>query len=435
MERQPQAHNRPKNGQLLLIIFTLGLAARALFFGSTPIYEDDWNRYLWDGFVAAHHENPYKHSPENIYLLGASAEQLPAQEIPESLHKLSRLSEENGDFVRRINSPQYTTIYPPAAVAVFTAAAYIGPLNLDVLRIFFWLSEALTLFLMMKALTVYGRSPLWMTLYALNPLIIYAGMNAAHMDILLLPALLGALIAIKTRPFVSAVLLSIAAAIKIWPLLLAPIYYRHWLKRPAIYVGAALMIALLSLLFLWPLLAALGEESGTSAYAATWQRSTYLYPLIDEFIGKLTGYWSTPARLLIAASCIGLSLWLGFKPLHGQWSREKLIDSLPLHLLLVTFIFFLLSPTGFPWYLIWLFAFLPFAPRYSAAMLTVLLPIYYVRYALGELNIYAVYTDWLVPLQFSIPLGLLLLELTRGDWRASRANIFAPSNERSHHEP
>lgn len=421
------------NGRLLLIIFTLGLAARALFFGSTPIYEDDWNRYLWDGYVAAQNENPYIHSPENIRLAGAASAQSLSQDIPESLQKLSRLSQQNGDFARRINSPQYTTIYPPVAVAVFTAAAYIGPLNLDVLRIVFWLCEALTLFLMMKALTAYGRSPLWMTLYALNPLIIYAGMNAAHMDVLLLPALLGALITIKSRPFISAVLLSLAAAIKIWPLLLAPLYYRHWIRRPAIYIGAALMIAALSLLLLWPLLSALGEASGTSAYAATWQRSTYLYPLIDEFIGKLTGYWSAPARLLIAAICIGLSLWLGFKPVINQWSRDKLIDNLPRHLLLVTLVFFLLSPTGFPWYLIWLFAFLPFAPRYSAAMLTVLLPIYYVRYALGEQNIYAVYTDWLVPLQFAIPLGLLLLELTRGEWRAGFA--FAPSNERPSHEP
>lgn len=424
-------------GRLILIIFTVGLAARALFFGSTPIYEDDWNRYLWDGYVAANHENPYIYSPENIRLAGRESSAADAQDIPDSLKKLVELSTQNGDFVQRINSPQYTTIYPPIAVAVFTLSAYIGPLNLDVLRIFFWLSEALTLFLMMKALTAYGRSPLWMTLYALNPLIIYAAMNAAHMDVLLLPALLGVMLLIKTRPFISAALLALAAAIKIWPLLLAPIYYRHWLKQPLVYVGAAALTGILSLILLWPLLSALGEASGTSAYAATWQRSTYLYPLIDEFIGKLTGYWSTPARLLIAAICIGLSLWLGFRPVIHQWRREKLIDNMPLHLLLVTFVFYLLSPTGFPWYVIWLFAFIPFAPRDSVAMLTVLLPIYYVRYALGEQNIYSVYTDWLVPLQFSIPLGLFLLELSRGEWRADYryappAFAKAPPESHSH---
>jgi len=95
------------------------------------------------------------------------------------------------------------------------------------------------------------------------------------------------------------------------------------------------------------------------------------------------------------------------------------MEALPKHLLLLTFIFFLLSPTGFPWYLIWLFAFFPFAPRYSVAVLTVMLPIYYLRYAIGEQNNYILFTDWLVPLQFGVPIGLLLLELSRGCWKES----------------
>ena len=44
-ERGAQSAAPPKMiGAALL----LGLAFRAMFFGSTPIYEDDWNRYLWD---------------------------------------------------------------------------------------------------------------------------------------------------------------------------------------------------------------------------------------------------------------------------------------------------------------------------------------------------------------------------------------------------
>ncbi len=401
----------PPSGHLVLMTIAIGLGFRALFFGSTPIYEDDWNRYLWDGYATTQSVNPYLYSPNDILSASAGSNN--------DLSKLSRLSAENENFVSRINSGEYTTIYPPVAVAVFTLAAFVDPLNLDVLRVFFWLSEGLTLFLMVKALTAYDRNPLWMTLYAFNPLIVYAGINAAHMDILLLPFLLASLILIKTRPFWAAVALSCAAAVKLWPLLLAPVLFRNWLKRPKVYVASALFTAFLSFVLLLPLLLALGDSSGTTAYAATWQRNTYLFPLIDQAIGLSTGQWSSLARIVIALFCIGLSLWLGVKPLLKHADSHKLMEALPKHLLLLTFIFFLLSPTGFPWYLIWLFAFFPFAPHYSVAALTVMLPIYYLRYAIGEQNNYLLFTDWLVPLQFGVPIGLLLLELSRGYWKES----------------
>ena len=400
-------------GRLILIIFAIGLGFRALFFGSTPIYEDDWNRYLWDGYTAVQGINPYFYSPEQIQYAPAGSD--------DDLSKLSQLSANNGNFVTRINSPEYTTIYPPLAIAVFALASVIDPLNLDVLRVLFWLSEALTMFLMVKALSVFGRSPLWMVLYALNPLIIYAGINAAHMDVLLLPFLLACLILIKTRPCWASVALSCAAAVKIWPLLLAPVLFRSWLTRPKTYIASAIFTAGLSLALLIPLLLALGGASGTTAYAASWQRNTYLFPLIDQAIGLTTGRWSTSARIVIALLCIGLSLWLGLKPLLNRHHPPALLNALPQHLLLLTLVFFLLSPTGFPWYLIWLFAFFPFAPHYSVAALTVMLPIYYLRYAIGEQYNYILFTDWLIPLQFGVPIGLLLLELSRGYWKDSYA--------------
>ncbi len=400
-------------GRLVLIIFAIGLGFRALFFGSTPIYEDDWNRYLWDGYAAVQGINPYLYSPNDIQAAATSSDS--------DLSKLAQLSAGNGHFVSRINSGEYTTIYPPVAIGVFALAALIDPLNLDILRVLFWLSEALTMFLMVKALTVFGRSPIWMALYALNPLIIYAGINAAHMDVLLLPFLLASLILIKARPFWAAAALSCAAAVKLWPLLLAPVLFRSWLSRPKVYIASAILTAVLSLALVLPLLLALGGASGTTAYAASWQRNTYLFPLIDQAIGLTTGHWSSLARIIIAIFCISLSLWLGFKPLLKRQSPLVLMNALPLHLLLLTLVFFLLSPTGFPWYLIWLFAFFPFAPRYSVAALTVMLPIYYLRYAIGEQNNYLLFTDWLIPLQFGIPIGLLLLELSRGYWKDSYA--------------
>ena len=47
------------------IIFT-GLFARLILIPSSPILEDDFYRYLWDGAVTANEYNPYVFSPQDV---------------------------------------------------------------------------------------------------------------------------------------------------------------------------------------------------------------------------------------------------------------------------------------------------------------------------------------------------------------------------------
>ena len=50
----------------LLLIILFGLGFRVLFLFSTPILENDYHRYFWDGAVVAGGMNPYEHSPEEV---------------------------------------------------------------------------------------------------------------------------------------------------------------------------------------------------------------------------------------------------------------------------------------------------------------------------------------------------------------------------------
>jgi len=59
-------NSHPTSWETIGFCIALGLAFRAMFLGSTPIYEDDWNRYLWDGYVITQGESPYKYSPTEI---------------------------------------------------------------------------------------------------------------------------------------------------------------------------------------------------------------------------------------------------------------------------------------------------------------------------------------------------------------------------------
>lgn len=384
------------------LLIAVGLSFRAIFFGSTPIYEDDWNRYLWDGIVITQGESPYTYSPTEII----------QNQTPQNTQALKDLSDANDGILHRINNQQLTTIYPPVAQAVFALAALIKPLNLDALRLVFLISEAITMFLMVKALTLYGRSPLWLGLYALNPLLIFSAFNAAHMDILLAPALIGTVIAMRRHPLVAAVMLSVAAAIKIWPLLLAPIIFRPWRKDLKIYISCALIAGVMSLILLWPMLSTLGQNSGLSAYSTQWQRSSFLFPLLEQGLSHVTKTPGQLARIAIALILVGLSVWRGLISPVGELSKR------PAELMLVTLALYLLSPTGFPWYLVWVLIFIPFKPLYGLAALCVLTPLYYVRFGLGEAGQYSIYTNWLIPLQFGLPLLILLFEFFRRDRHA-----------------
>ncbi|MEP1231643.1 MAG: hypothetical protein ABJG88_13295 [Litorimonas sp.] len=402
----------------------LSLGFRALFFGSVPIYEDDFNRYLWDGASIAQGVSPYKYSPTEI-LDQLANETLPEGQIPipaQDGKRLLKLSDEGYSLLLKINNPDLTTIYPPSAQAAFAIAAIIKPLDLNSLRLVFLFIEALTMFLLIKALALYGRSSLWTLLYAFNPLLIYSAFNVAHMDVVLPPFIIAALILIKKRPYMAAIAVAGAAAVKVWPLILAPIFYRGWLRRPLIYISCAILVAALSLMLFWPMLTELRPSSGLSAYTQTWQRSSFLFPAFSRF---LEGFMTEPSQFLrycVAGILTGLSLWFGFKHLLEQNTsspennilQDRLHMAMPRALMILTLTLIFLSPTGYPWYVIWVIMFMPFIPYYGAALLCALVPLYYVRFALGEQGRYEIYTSWLVPIQFGLPMLILLGEYCFG---------------------
>lgn len=376
-----------------------GLAFRAIFIGSTPIYEDDWNRYLWDGAVITQGINPYTYSPDDI-IKNTDATNLEIQ-------TLNALSAQNGNFTARINNPHLTTIYPPAAQAVFAAAAIIKPFNLDVLRTLYLISELIAMLLLIKALSQAQRSRIWIWAYALNPIVIFTAFNGMHMDILLVPFILGAIILVQRRPALTVILTACAAAIKLWPLILGPIIFRNYRQNFLRYASYGIVLFILFTALCLPMLSAMGENSGLTAYSISWQRSSFLFPLMEAGLGYFTENNASIARLFIAlviglgAMCLGLSRRADQ---HSLWALAMLI----------TVLFFLLSPTGFPWYVIWFAFLIPLVPSYGAALLCVLVSLYYIRFWLGEAGQYDIYINELIPLQFGLPIIILLFEAFKG---------------------
>ena len=395
------------------ILLGLGLAYRAMFMGSIPIYEDDWNRYLWDGAVITQGLNPYTYTPKEI-IEGAENENPEILQLHKySLDTRAKLDNyvqkryDNRPVTWRINHDYLRTIYPPAAQGAFALAALIDPINPDVLRGVYLVIEALTLFLLIKTLQAFGRDEKWALLYVLNPLLIYSGYNVLHMDLLLMPPMLLAMLWVKTgAPMKAAGALALACAVKLWPLLLAPILFRRWRQKPVTYIMIAASVAILSLAFNLPLLLSVGEDSGLSAYTGEWQRSSFIFPILFAIIEPFTDSPGRVSRIIVALCVTLVSLYYGF-------IAKAEDNKLPLALMVTTGALLFLSPTGYPWYLYWILIFLPFIPSYGLTLLSGLIGLYYVRYGLDEMDLNHIYEYLLVPLQFGIPLLVIGFEIFR----------------------
>jgi hypothetical protein len=148
---------------LLFVILLLGLIMRIMMFFSTPIITVDYNRYLWDGAVLANGINPYLYSPNQIQRAPESASEIPLI--------LKSLSTQQGSTLSKIIFPELRTPYPPIAQLFFALSYIIKPWSLMTWRFLLFISELISFILLYRILTYLGKSPLWISVYWLNPIL------------------------------------------------------------------------------------------------------------------------------------------------------------------------------------------------------------------------------------------------------------------------
>ncbi|OYW53569.1 MAG: hypothetical protein B7Y80_14450 [Hyphomicrobium sp. 32-62-53] len=385
---------------VLAIIISAGIGARLILFASEPVLEDDFYRYLWDGAVTAGGSNPYAIAP-------ADAAASP------------NLSPDAARVLDRVGHADLRTIYPPAAQAAFAAAHLLAPWSLTAWRSIVLLLDVATLALLLLLLKDAGRSPVWSALYWWNPLVIFSLANGAHMDIVVLPPLLLALLlAARGRTVFATAALAVAVGAKIWPVLLLPLVLRPALKSPARLIAATSVLVALIALQAWPILASgIDQSSGFVAYAQSWRRNSALFPAVETMAS-----WIAGSDLAGTVSRAALALLCGAVALAVAWRPYTTTGQLMTRAALVVATLFLAAPAQYPWYLLWLAPFLPFVPLPGLLLLAGTLPLYYTAFHFAprqQINIYNEIVVWLAWL----PVWALL---ARDLWRLRRARSDEP---------
>jgi hypothetical protein len=345
------------------LIVGLAVLFRVALLFAPLVLSDDLYRYIWDGRVQWAGINPYLYPP--------------------SAPELAALRDEH--VYPRINRPDAPTIYPPGAQMLFTAIAALVPDSVTGMKGVMILFDLATMVLIIRLVKRRGIDPDRVILYAWSPLVIFELAGSGHLEALMLPFVLLALLSsMDGRPFLAGAALGTATLIKLYPAALVPALYRRGDRVFPLVFAATILVG-----YLPYLVGAGGKVLGflPGYFTAEEDFNVGLRDALAFLLGPFTESARPVAILLVTLLLAGVALWLARQRQDGDvlW-RGYLMASA----------YLLLLPTSLhPWYMIWILPFLCLFPAWGWLYLTGAIALSYVKY-LQEPEV--------------LPLGIRLLE-------------------------
>lgn len=363
------------NRSLVWAIFVFAVLFRLVMLPQTPWLSDDVYRYLWDGRVLANGINPFRYAPE-------AAELAPLRDaaiFPHVKHK------------------EVVTVYPPLLQALFWLAHRLGG-SVIAMKALLIIADSALVFLLFWTLPKLGSPAWWAILYAWHPLAIIEIAGSGHVDgigaLFLFAAV--ALLAMRRKEIAAAFCLALAFLVKFLSVLLVPFLFlrthaknaswRHLFNKQSLHL---FLIFVFIIFFSYLPFSGGNLISGLTVYAAKWRFNDSIFALFYEPIHALLPdslvikfmvptHWEITTEVLttrrvdlalLITKILMAAILLGFLLLQWRNIRHSALGkpncflpfavfSLPLPwptlALNLLGMFFLLSPTVQPWYLLWI---------------------------------------------------------------------------------
>ena len=342
-----------------------------------PLFEDDYFRYLWDGYRFAETGTPYGWTPLQSFT---------DLSVPPVFQRI----------LDQVNYPDLPTIYGPTTEYVFLLSYFLKPGSLVPLQLLL-IGVDLLLIRMLLALAPSGC----VLLYAWCPLVVREIAFTAHPDGLGVCLLIAALLLGRDgRMAGAAACLALAAGAKVFALLLTPFILARAGRGAWLVFG--IVLGMLYLPF--------AVQGGTdlvalAVFARAWEFNAALYGVLTLWLADLD------TRLILGTVllALGTAYWLrhrraspGTIP-RGDWVYGA---------------FLLAAPVINPWYVIWILPFAAIFPTWWAWTASLAVFLSYVTGAnIGAFDMDPFAQPWWVrPLEF----GLILAALCVDGWRRYR---------------
>jgi hypothetical protein len=333
-----------------ITLVAFSLLFRGVLLRTQPVLSDDLYRYIWDGKVQAAGINPYHYPPDAL--------------------QLSHLRDET--IYPRINRRWARTIYPPGAQWLFRVVYAAGPDSVTFLKATIVAGDVVTILLLMLLLRARGLSSGRAILYAWHPLTVFELAGSGHLDGLMLPFLLLALLFVQYRRVaLGGALLGAATGIKLYPaLLIPPMARRHGLRLLLPFV------LVIGLLYISPVIA-----SGTGVLGFLPQYLSDPGERFNSGPGALLAYGlglllGRPEQLVVGVLVSALLV----VALRRTKTEDQDLDGAIAETLLLVGTLVTFSQTVHPWYLVWVLPFLAIRPSVPWLYLSGAVVLSYVKY-------------------------------------------------------
>ncbi|MCY3590049.1 MAG: glycosyltransferase 87 family protein [Acidobacteria bacterium] len=301
------------------------IAFRLIGIVGGPFYEDDFYRYLWDGYRFATAGTPYGAAPEEFFVDPA---------VPVLFQGV----------LDGVNYPELPTIYGPVTQVVFLVAYWIKPASVAVLQAILIGVDLAVVALLLRLAP--ARNVL---LYAWCPLVVKETAFTAHPDGVGVCLLLAAIVLARDRRFwTAAALLGLAVATKTFALVLAPLVLvrarpKHW----------ALFAVTLAAAYL-PFVVAGGTDLvSLLTFARDWEFNSAVFGLLGTFM--------PPSGARLVVGLLFAAFWGSYFLRYVRKGQRGIPRGDVLFGVLL-----LLSPVINPWYLLWLLPFAVLCPSFWA---------------------------------------------------------------------
>ena len=326
------------------LLLGFGIVCRLVFLFAIPNLSQDFYRFIWDGRMIAEEINPYLSTPQEWMQSGNFEVVAQSRQLVEGMQSL--------------NASHFTN-YPPVSQWVYALAGILFPKSIlgsvIVMRVILIFADIITLIFLRKLLQQLKLPQYQAFWYFLNPLVIIELTGNLHFEGLMVMFLLISIYLLLRKIWIcAAVLFGLSVSVKLLPLVFLPLFFNYFRKQEILNIYkliAFYVITFLTVLitFLSFLSVELIQNFGDSV--ALWfnkfEFNASIYYLI-RYIGFQTVGWNIIGVAGKILPIVILITVLGLSFFRNNNSEKTLFVSIFFSLS----IYFLLSTTVHPWYVV-----------------------------------------------------------------------------------
>lgn len=324
------------NYRFLLIT---GILARLVFIPLEPHLSQDYYRFIWDGQIVINFMNPYLEIPNNLI-----------QKTDLVIANAKELYEGMGSL-----SAKHYSSYPPLHQMFFALSALLGGKSIIgsvlVMRVTIILADIGIFYFGRKLLKNLNKSPHLIFWYFLNPLVIVELTGNLHFEGIMLFFLVWALYLLSMNKWYWAgILMGCSISVKLVPLLFLPLFLKHlgFKKSFVFYMIIAITAALLFLPFYTPDFVTNYSQT-IGLWFSNFEFNAGLYNIIKRIaISMDEKPWEFIKRYGKIIPYIILVVAFLFTYLRNNKNLPTLMASM----MWILTIYYMISTTVHPWYII-----------------------------------------------------------------------------------